>query len=232
MEEIINYLKQSIEDDILSKGEKKTVRELLLQNPLSQEQQNFLYHTLYDLANQKANDHNYRFVIEWLHRTSSALSSVNTTNASAPKSEVFFSPGESCRNTIINQINNAKVCLRLCIFTISDDQITNAIITAAKRGLDIKIITDNDKSLDLGSDILRFAKSGLSIKMDNTPDHMHHKFMVIDNQRVLTGSYNWTRSASRVNHENILLTSEEIVVKAFIAEFAKLWDVMSAYVRK
>jgi phosphatidylserine/phosphatidylglycerophosphate/cardiolipin synthase-like enzyme len=33
---------------------------------------------------------------------------------------------------------------------------------------------------------------------------MHHKFAVIDNKVVLTGSFNWTRNAAEDNHENII----------------------------
>ena len=78
------------------------------------------------------------------------------------------------------------------------------------------VITDNDKSLDLGSDIERLAKAGIAVKMDRTTDHMHHKFMV-------------ARSAAKHNHENILVAKEEDVVKSFLTEFEKLWKQMSTY---
>jgi len=65
--------------------------------------------------------------------------------------------------------------------------------------------------------------------MDATPNHMHHKFMVVDDRSLLTGSYNWTRSAAMYNHENILHTEEGGVVRTFLKEFSQLWRVMKPY---
>jgi phosphatidylserine/phosphatidylglycerophosphate/cardiolipin synthase-like enzyme len=93
----------------------------------------------------------------------------------------------------------------------------------------VRVITDNDKTLDHGSDIEQISDAGIHVKMDRTTDHMHHKFMVVDNQALITGSYNWTRSAARYNHENILLTREPGVIKSYLKEFDQLWKVMSDF---
>lgn len=58
---------------------------------------------------------------------------------------------------------------------------------------------------------------------------MHHKFAIIDNEAVLTGSYNWTRSAANYNHENILITHDRDTVLAYCQEFDKLWKEMQDY---
>ena len=224
MDEIISHLKQSIGDELFSKEEKRSLKEIVSRTALNPDQLNFLRSKVYELANEKATETNYRFILEWIKQANSAL-----TLKPRETSEALFSPGESCRTAIIQQIDRAVSRLNICVFTISDDKITNAIVTAHQRGVDIKVITDNDKSLDLGSDIDRMAGSGIVIKMDNTSNHMHHKFMVADEKIVLTGSYNWTQSAARFNHENIILTSEAGVVKSFLSQFDKLWNEMDDY---
>lgn len=224
MDEIIDHLKQSISDEVFSKQEKKTLKELVAEKALSLDQLNFLRNKIYELANEKITETNYKFILEWVRNANSAL-----IMTSRDLSEVFFSPGESCRATIIEQISSAVRQLKICVFTISDDRITNAIVTAHKKGVDVKILTDNDKSLDLGSDINLLATEGIPIKMDNTSNHMHHKFMVIDERTVLTGSYNWTQSAARFNHENLILTNDGGVVKSFLNEFDKLWAEMDKH---
>ena len=224
MDEIIDHLKQSISDEVFSKQERKTLKELVAKKALSPDQLNFLRSKIYELATEKITETNYKFILEWVRNAYSALILI-----SKDSSEVFFSPGESCRATIIEQISSAVRQLKICVFTISDDRITNAIVTAHKKGVDIEILTDNDKSLDLGSDINLLAKEGIPIKMDNTSNHMHHKFMVIDERTVLTGSYNWTQSAARFNHENLILTNDGGVVKSFLNEFDKLWAEMDEH---
>ncbi|MBK5279017.1 MAG: DUF1669 domain-containing protein [Bacteroidia bacterium] len=221
MEKIIAHLKQSIEDKLLSKAERRDLMELVAEQAWSPEQFNFLRSKIYELANEKINETNYNFILEWVKNVNSAL-----TITSNRTSEAFFSPGESCRSSIINQINSANAKLKICLFTISDDTITNAILNSHRKGLDIRIITDDDKSFDMGSDIQRLSKEGISVRMDYTTNHMHHKFMVVDDRILLTGSYNWTQSAARFNHENILLTSDGGLVKSFLSEFEKLWKQM------
>lgn len=224
MDELIEQLRQSIQDEVFSKPERKSVRALVAEKTLDEQQLNFLRSKIYDLANEKITATNYKFILEWVKNANSAL----VTNQSS-FSDAYFSPGEACRNVIISQIKSATSHLQICVFTISDDYITDAIIGSHKRGTQIKIITDNDKSLDEGSDIEQIAKLGIAVKMDRTTDHMHHKFMLVDGKALITGSYNWTRSAAKFNHENILLTREVGVVKSFLKEFDQLWKVTEEF---
>lgn len=226
MDEIINHLRQSIADEHLSKPEKQHLKKLVSDLSPGEDQLNFLRSKIYELAHERATPSNYKFILEWVKAANSAL----LTNAPASdRVDVFFSPGEECREAIIRQINDSVSRLKICVFTISDDTITQAILTAHKKGRDIKVITDNDKSLDMGSDIERLAREGIDVKIDNTSNHMHHKFMVSDDRFLITGSYNWTQSAARYNHENIVLTNEAKAVKSFLHEFDQLWREMSAY---
>lgn len=143
--------------------------------------------------------------------------------------KVYFSPSEDCRNAIIKEIKSAKQELRICVFTISDDRITDAILEAHSRNVTITIITDNDKTLDVGSDIGFLSKKGIRIKIDTTSNHMHHKFMIVDGRSVTTGSYNWTNSAAKYNQENIIVTADKAVVSAFSKEYNRLWPLMTDY---
>ncbi len=225
MNEIIESLRQSIEDEVLSKSERKSLKSLVSEYPLDEHQMNLLRSKIYELANEKVNANNYNFILDWVKSANSAL----LIPEPSALSDAYFSPGDACRNVIINQINSAINQLNICVFTISDDSITNAIITSHKRGTQIRIITDNDKSHDEGSDIEQIARAGISVKMDRTPNHMHHKFMVTDEKALITGSYNWTRSAAKFNQENIILSKEAGLVKSYLKEFDNLWKVMENY---
>ena len=227
MDEIITHLQASIEDEFFSKSERRTLKAILGEKPLDQHQLNFLRSKIYELANQRVTPQNYQFIIEWIKNTNSAL--VTPSVGSSDTSDVYFSPGDACRTAIIQQINSAVRELKICVFTISDDLITNALITTHKKGIAVQVVTDNDKLLDEGSDIEQLASEGIEVKIDDTPYHMHHKFMVADERALLTGSYNWTRSAARFNHENILLTRETGVVKSYLKEFSRLWKVMKPF---
>lgn len=225
MKEIIEQLLQSIDDEVLSRSEKKSLKNLIGDQPLDQDQLNFLRSKIYDIALEKATTENYAAILGWVKNANSLLLPRSDHN----KSGAFFSPGEACRNIILNQIMYAEHKIDICVFTISDDRITSSIVDAHRRGRRVRIITDNDKALDMGSDIARLAKHGVTIKMDSTPDHMHHKFMIVDDNALITGSYNWTLSAAKYNHENVVLTTDGKLVKSFLNEFGNLWSQMKPY---
>ena len=143
--------------------------------------------------------------------------------------KAYFSPGTACQQAIISAIENAQNSIKICVFTISDDQITNAILKAHRKNIHIKILTDNEKLFDLGSDIRQLAQAGIAVRTDNTKNHMHHKFALFDNEWLLTGSYNWTRSAALYNHENLTVSNNKELVQDFLQEFDALWQEMSVF---
>jgi mitochondrial cardiolipin hydrolase len=126
-------------------------------------------------------------------------------------------------------INKATKVIKICVFTISDDRITAAIRGAQLRGVRVMILTDNEKLFDKGSDVRELAQAGIEVRVDVTENHMHHKFAVIDNEALLTGSYNWTRSAARYNHENLLVTNQRDLVRSYLEEFDRLWQEMPLF---
>ena len=142
---------------------------------------------------------------------------------------VFFSPGNDCLNAIVRALNAATSRVDVCVFTISDDRITNAILQCHIRKLPVRIITDDLKVNDQGSDIEQLAQARIPVRIDGSQSHMHHKYAVIDGKAVITGSYNWTRSAADYNFENVLITDDPRAVAAYQKNFDSLWPRMTPY---
>ena len=140
-----------------------------------------------------------------------------------PMTIVYFSPGPDCLGHIINRFLAARRSVDVCVFTITDDRITRAILDAHRRNVAIRIITDNDKAYDAGSDIERLEAAGIVVKVDRTQFHMHHKFAIFDEAQLVNGSYNWTRGAAESNEENIIDTADPVALAAFQREFDRLW---------
>ena len=143
--------------------------------------------------------------------------------------KVYFSPGYDCKDAIINQLKKAQDTIRICVFTISDNDITDAIISAHRRGVTVTVITDNDKVNDKGSDIEGIYKSGIEVRTDHGPSHMHHKFAIFDDERLITGSFNWTRSATKYNQENVILSNNEDLLEKHIEYYHDLWQTMKRF---
>jgi mitochondrial cardiolipin hydrolase len=137
--------------------------------------------------------------------------------------EAWFSPHDDCPGRIINLFAEARSSVDVCVFTITDDRVSDSILAAHCEGIRIRIITDDDKAHDLGSDIDRLAAAGIPVRIDHSPFHMHHKFAIFDGRILLQGSFNWTRGAARDNQEDLVVTDDPRLVTAFGREFERLW---------
>ena len=226
MEEIITLLEKSIENFRLETSEKKELKAKIKEANFNKRERDFLRSKIFDIA--IANQHllSKPELIDWIEECNK-LSLPSKVHQSG--NYAFFSPGNSCRSAIVSKMKAAKNSLKVCVFTISDNEIRDEILIAHKRGIAIKIISDNDKSFDAGSDIDFLSKKGIQIKIDQTTNHMHHKFCIVDNEVLITGSYNWTRSAAERNQENIVISQDHTLLKSFIKEFDQLWHHMVDY---
>ena len=221
LRQIEDTLRAIVEDQAISNAEKQALRSL--GDELQADQLRFLRNKAFAIARDQLNAEGADAfkTLKWLEKFSKAI---DTASESVEACEAYFSPGKFCRNAILDALKGAKQQVDICVFTISDDRITEAIIQTHQRGVAVRVITDNDKSEDRGSDIDHLLRQQLDLKMDKTRHHMHHKFMVVDQARLLNGSFNWTRSATEYNQENILLTHQPHAVKQFQRYFDELWQ--------
>ena len=118
--------------------------------------------------------------------------------------------------------------LDVCVFTISADELANELLAAHRRGVAVRIITDDSCELNGGSDIARLRAGGIPARNDgNVGAFMHNKvphgpwpltpvcrvgtsrarhapqFAIVDGELVVNGSFNWTVSAVTKNNENV-----------------------------
>ena len=92
-------------------------------------------------------------VVEWLEDVVRVFSRATAEPTTPEKANAFFSPGKTCIQEVLRQFELAKESCDVCVFTITDDRITDAIIRAHARGVNVRVITDDEKSHDLGSDV-------------------------------------------------------------------------------
>lgn len=139
--------------------------------------------------------------------------------------EVMFFPDKSGANVerIREEIARARHRVWLAMFTFTDDLLSEALVHAHERGVDVRVIVDDAQCEVKGAEASWLASSGVPVITDMSWARMHHKFMVAD-QTVLSGSFNWTRQASVANNENLCVLRDSVTVKAFASEFVRLWS--------
>ncbi|MEM7181652.1 MAG: phospholipase D-like domain-containing protein [Spirochaetota bacterium] len=221
LQEIKKYFEKSADDQRLTSSERRAINTVLTDAHLNPSQMGDLRSTLFKIAKSELTHLNVTDVLKWLEDANKLLN--KQVAPSGVKEHVFFSPGEACRDAIIQTIRQARAHINICVFTISDNSLANEIIKKFKEKVKIRIITDNDKVFDKGSDIETLNTVGIPVKIDKTSNHMHHKFATVDGRILINGSYNWTRSAFAYNNENVVISDNASTIEAFNKEFERLW---------
>jgi phosphatidylserine/phosphatidylglycerophosphate/cardiolipin synthase-like enzyme len=236
---IAEFLRLSLSDRKLTGSEKTALAGWVEQHLADEQMRGLARHLAFNAARAESADPAAVRVIEWLEDVMKVLAPIGNAPVahdpvppSAEKDRACFSPGEGCLQLIIRRFEECRRTADLCVFTITDDRITRAILDSHRRGVKLRILSDHAKSGDLGSDMLQFRDSGIQVKLADVFDrsgprrdgHMHHKFAIFDGERLINGSYNWTRGAANINFENLVDTANRDLIVVFAEEFKRLWN--------
>jgi phosphatidylserine/phosphatidylglycerophosphate/cardiolipin synthase-like enzyme len=222
LQPVDEILRGTLADFRLSRGERSVLVNLVEKLANDEQQLGLLRSRAFAIAGEKLVDPTALSVLQWLEE---AVKAFQPREPQAKvEDEVLFTPGDDCPRRIGSILSHARRSMEICVFTITDDRISDEILEAHRRGVKIRIVTDNDKANDLGSDVDRLNRAGIAVRRDLTEYHMHHKFAVIDSQIALSGSYNWTRGAAEYNAENLLITCRPRLIGLFSAQFEQLWN--------
>jgi mitochondrial cardiolipin hydrolase len=219
-QEIDTWLARSLDDRRFSRGERQALGEFVatLDSSIDREA---IRRRAFEIARNALGQPDDLPVLAWLEEVTRTI---REGGQSRPVlAEAYFSPGDDCPRAIGRLLANTGKTADICVFTITDDRLADTILDAHRRGVAVRIITDDAKAEDLGSDVGRFEEAGIPTRVDRSPFHMHHKFAILDGGTLLTGSYNWTRGAARDNEENLIVTTDPRFLAPFKEAFDRLW---------
>jgi cardiolipin hydrolase len=223
VDELLEHLAGTLDDGRLSRGERRALQAALRDEPLSEAERNRLQAGLFDLAAQAMHDPRDRQPMRWIEACLGALRGVAQPEREQVASRAWFGPEDPLAKLLASQLEAARERIDAAVYTITDDTIAEALRRAHERGVRVRILSDDEKTGDPGSDIWRLQRAGLAVRTDQSPTLMHHKFAVIDEHTLLNGSYNWTRSGASENQENFLVTGDPALVHAYSQAFERLW---------
>lgn len=145
----------------------------------------------------------------------------------APDVEVLFAPsGDALRlqQRIAAELRTSKRSIDVAMFHFTSERLARALAERRRDGTAVRVLLDASQA---DPDFVKRLKAdGLDVRLAAPPDgaRFHHKFAVLDEGRVITGSYNWTYRADLANHENLLLLRDARSAAAFRAEFDRRWN--------
>ncbi|MGB8212161.1 MAG: phospholipase D-like domain-containing protein [Anaerolineales bacterium] len=136
--------------------------------------------------------------------------------------ENYFSPVDNVMDKLVAYVQGAKKSIRFMIYTYTDTALANAMIGRYQAGVDIEGVIESQDALE-GALVPLFC-ANLRVKLDGNPYIMHHKVIVIDDDTVITGSFNFTKSADQINDDNVLVIHDPDLAKQYLQEFGRVWN--------
>lgn len=149
--------------------------------------------------------------------------------------QACFSPHGKCSTHIVREIEQAKKEIFVAVYAFTSEELAEALVQAKKRGVIVQVVVDhefdarNDKSkvkyLEQQKVPLRRHSGQKITTAERENGLMHQKFAVIDRKILLTGSYNWTHSADKLNDENLLMFRDAgPLAEEYRKVFMQLWE--------
>ena len=154
----------------------------------------------------------------------------STDVASSTHVEVAFTPGDDIAGLIVKRIGAAKERVQMQAYLLTDRRIANALLAARKRGVEVEVIGDAAQQRTGGHPHLKaLDRAGVRVFLNGALASAHDKIVIVDGASdaavVITGSYNFTRSAQEKNAENVVvLSGNRAVTDRFVQNFGRHLD--------
>lgn len=90
----------------------------------------------------------------------------------------------------------------------------------------VRVIVDGREKEAASSKVYKIRRRGLNVRL-SPHSHtriMHNKYAIVDGEKLINGSFNWTKGAILNNYDNVMVTSDSFLVNEYQQRFDTLWD--------
>ena len=137
--------------------------------------------------------------------------------------EVYFSPEDDFKTRLLELIANAKKEIRFLAFAFTDEEVARTLVRKHQEGLIVQGVFDEKQNgYQKSSQYTYLKQNGIDVRLDGNKFTLHDKVMIIDDT-VVTGSYNFTQKANEINNENVVVVHNEAFKRRFMEEFSKIY---------
>jgi phosphatidylserine/phosphatidylglycerophosphate/cardiolipin synthase-like enzyme len=133
--------------------------------------------------------------------------------------KVYFSPKGGCTPAVVTAIDSAKTCIYLQAYSFTSEPIAKALVNAHKRGVRVFAVLDKSNRSAQYSSATFLKNYGVPTFIDSKHQIAHNKIIIIDEQTVVTGSFNFSKAAEESNAENLLVISDRQLALQYLGNW-------------
>ena len=138
-------------------------------------------------------------------------------------------PGCDAEAFIARAIDGAGHELRVQAYNFTEGPIADALMRAGARGVDVAVLLDKIAPCQRRSAADAIRNAGIPVAIDRQVRIAHNKVVIIDRNRVIEGSFNFSRSAMK-NAENTNLVVSPVRAEDYREQWERRARVSVAYV--
>jgi phosphatidylserine/phosphatidylglycerophosphate/cardiolipin synthase-like enzyme len=156
--------------------------------------------------------------------TAFGLACAAASPASEPipvKAQAYFSPDEGAEQVLVDNINRAKKSVRVQAYLFTAPPIAEALTAAHNRGVSVEVLVDKKMRTAPKSLASQVAQAGVPLLFDEAHHTAHNKIILIDGDKVITGSYNFAKNIDRKNAENFVILESVPLYNEYLAQWEK-----------
>jgi len=137
---------------------------------------------------------------------------------------------ENIEKQIIELIIESKELIQISVAWFTNKNLLGQLVEKVEEGCQVEvIISDHFENKRLSFEKLIKTGGQVFTLSTRSGKFLHDKFAIFDNEKVVSGSYNWTYSAEYYNHELLVISDDKILVKQFDIHFKNLKQIVSDY---
>lgn len=133
------------------------------------------------------------------------------------------------RDIILDELALAGERVDVAMYTFTDTELATGLTDAVARGAVVRVCLDASQTSGTdgqGEVATALASGGADVRLASGAGGgiLHHKFAIVDERTLLSGSFNWTPTANYQNDENLVVAVDPALAADYTAAFEELWS--------
>jgi phosphatidylserine/phosphatidylglycerophosphate/cardiolipin synthase-like enzyme len=177
---------------------------------------------------------NYATKFAWMHERrkfgglperSARIPNPVVTLADGTRLENCFSTHDHIADKLTAKINAVEHRVHFLAFSFTHDGMGKAMLARAAAGAEVQGVFEKSQAAGGYSEYtaMRSAGGTVSVYLDANSRNMHHKVLILDDETVVCGSFNFSDGADRSNDENAIVVASKPLARRFEEEFQRVY---------
>jgi phosphatidylserine/phosphatidylglycerophosphate/cardiolipin synthase-like enzyme len=135
----------------------------------------------------------------------------------------YMGPEDRPMDALAETVSSARESIRFMAFSFTHDALQAAMLTEAENGIDVQGIFERTGSQTAAAAMIPMLCAGVQVRQDANPFVLHHKVVIVDEEIVITGSFNFSDNATQSNDENLVIIGDRALAAQYLAEYDRRW---------